>query len=573
MGFLDYAWSVSLQKDNLKTRILIDPKIHKPTLVKNEAGFDITLPMPVESEEGTMFYLGHELPSNSDKKRIAGRLFRACVIHLTTHTLTATNDEYKYPLTSKHTTVETFSHSIANDAFVNNYITARYPDKLADLAFANSLAFAKMKPAERIFNPATRIMAALLSKVNIGTTKGKLLAEEGEAIHQMTAELTSLKEKIRSSLVDEEIKISEEINQTATTISQILESHGPVLEAPALQYTEQIGPTSIFTKRDFPSKYEIESIFRQSLKTLGGTIPSEDDMESCWRKVINAETLQAFNSWFHERTREAKILARIKEFSQWTRFKSVEFPVEDYTQYLRARFFLKGGSRRLLDSLRIAQDALDEDPRKEQGQLDMPAVIQKIASNSPRTDVFFQNEYLSKSYAWSILYDVSASMKPRGNYSRALAICVAEATKELLMDPGSWSFYAFSDRLYVLKAPSEAYSRRVRARIGGLKFEGLTYMPDAIQVAGEILSKRFDEQRFLVVLSDGWPHGYPNIASALSASIDALTKKGVIVIGVGLETERMNVYFKTSCAVYNQKDLVKKFTKIYVNASTAALEG
>ena len=137
------------------------------------------------------------------------------------------------------------------------------------------------------------------------------------------------------------------------------------------------------------------------------------------------------------------------------------------------------------------------------------------------------------------------------------------------MDPGSLSFYDFSDRLYVLKAPSEAYSRRVRARIGGLKFEGLTYMPDAIQVAGEILSKRFDEQKFLVVLSDGWPHGYPNIATALSASIDALTIKGVIVIGVGLETERMNVYIKTSCAVYNQNDLVKKFTKIYVNASIA----
>jgi len=572
MGFLDYARSVSLQKDNLKARIVIDPKIHQPTLVKNEAGFDITLPMPVESEEGTIFYLGHELSSESNKKRIAGRLFRACVIHLSTHTLTATNDEYKYPITPKPTAVETFSHSIVNDVYVNAYIAVWYPDKLADLAFANSLAFAKMKPAERIFSPATRIMAALLLKVHIGTIKGKLLAEEGEAIRQMTAELTSLKEKIMVSLLDEEIKISEEINQTATAISQILESHGPVLEAPALQYTEQIGPTSIFTKRDFPSKYEIESIFRQSLKTLGGTIPSEDDIESCWRKEIDTETLQAFNSWFHEKTREAKILARIREFSQRTRLKSVEFPTEDYTQYLRTRSLLRGGSRRLLDSLRIAQDALDEDPRKEQGQLDMPAVIQKIASNSPRTDVFYQNEYLSKSYAMSILYDVSASMKPRGNHARALAMCVAEAAKELLMDPGSWSFFAFSDRLYVLKAPSEAYSRRVRARIGGLKFEGLTYMPDAIQVAGEILSRRFDEQRFLVILSDGWPYGYENINIALSESITALEKKGVIVFGVGLESKRMENFFRISCAVYSQKDLIKKFAKIFVQASAAALE-
>jgi len=217
-------------------------------------------------------------------------------------------------------------------------------------------------------------------------------------------------------------------------------------------------------------------------------------------------------------------------------------------------------------------DALDEDPRKEQGQLDLTEVIQKIASRSPRTDVFMENEYLSRSFAWGILFDASASMKIKGELGRALAMCVAEATKELLMDPNSWSFFAFSDRFYILKDSSEAYSRRVRARIGGLKFSGLTYMPDAIQVAGEILAHRFDEQRFLIVFSDGWPYGYPNISSVLSESISSLEKKGVIVIGVGLESERMKNFFKISSAVYSQKDLIKKFSKIYMKASAAALE-
>jgi len=108
--------------------------------------------------------------------------------------------------------------------------------------------------------------------------------------------------------------------------------------------------------------------------------------------------------------------------------------------------------------------------------------------------------------------------------------------------------------------------------LGGLDFSGLTYMSDAIRVAGEILAHSFDEQRFLIVFSDGWSYGYPNISSVLSESVSSLEKKGVIVIGVGLESERMKNFFKISSAVYSQKGLIKKFSKIYVKASAAALE-
>jgi nitric oxide reductase activation protein len=265
-------------------------------------------------------------------------------------------------------------------------------------------------------------------------------------------------------------------------------------------------------------------------------------------------------------------LEELKEYTEGTRFKSISFPDEDYTQYLRAKLLLSGGSRRLLDSLRIAQDALDEDPGKEMGQLDLNAVIQMIASRKPGTDVFMQDEYLSRSFAWGILFDVSASMKIRSDFGQSIVICVAEATKELLQDAGAWALFAFSDRFYILKDPSEAYSEKVRARIGGLRFDGFTYMPDAIQVAGKILLNRIDEQRFLIVISDGCPYGYPNIQEELSKSIISLQKKGVIVVGVGVETDRMKDYFKLSSSIYDQKDLIRDFARIYMNASTAALE-
>jgi len=163
-------------------------------------------------------------------------------------------------------------------------------------------------------------------------------------------------------------------------------------------------------------------------------------------------------------------------------------------------------------------------------------------------------------------------MKVRGEYARALAIAVAEAAKELMTDPTSWTFFGFGDRLYILKDSNESYSQRVRARIGGLRFEGLTYLPDAVHVAGKMLAKRFEEQRVLIVLSDGWPYGYENMPTTLMANISDLLNRGVIVIGIGVETDRMTNFFKLNTSVYKPKDLLKKFPHVFVKASAKALE-
>ena len=91
-------------------------------------------------------------------------------------------------------------------------------------------------------------------------------------------------------------------------------------------------------------------------------------------------------------------------------------------------------------------------------------------------------------------------------------------------------------------------------------------------MAGKMLAKRFEEQRCLIVISDGWPYGYPNMPIALKECVDDLLRKGVIVIGIGVETERMGNFFHLHASVYTQKDLVNKFGSIYANASAKALE-
>jgi hypothetical protein len=571
MGFLEYALGLSLQKDNFKTRIRVSPRFSKPTLARSEEGFDVDLPVPIAFEEGKIRFLGSEFLADSAGKARVGRLFRACVFHLTAHTVIPVSVG-NFASTQKRTHVEAFSESIVGDVCVNAYISSRHPDKLPDLAYANALAFASMKTAGRIFNPSTRIMLASLSKVHIGTVKGKLSLEEESTVEQLTTRLNLLAKDVLMSFNGKEVNVEEMIRDASDYVMQTIEAYGPIVEAPCLPYTEQHGKSTVFIENEVSTDADVEEIFRKSMETYGGMNVSEGSVDSIWKKESDAEACQAFDTWCSQRAREQRILEKLKENGEWDSFKSVEFPEEDVTKYFRARALLSGGSRRLLDSLRVAQDALDEDPGKEMGQLDLSAVIQVLASKKPATDVFMKDEYMSKSFAWTILLDVSESMRIKSDFARAVAVCVAEATKELLMDSGSWTYFAFSDRFYVLKDASEAYSNRVRARLGGLRFGGLTYMPEAIQFAGSVLGKRFDEQRFLIVISDGWPYGYSDIDAKLSKTISALQKKGIIVIGVGVETDKMKDFFKLSSVVRDAKDLIKDFAEIYVNASAAALE-
>jgi hypothetical protein len=571
MGLLEYAWAISFQKDDVKTRIRLEPTIQQPTLRYDESGYNVYLPIPRTPEENIVTFLGNQFTADTTDKIKIGRLFRACVYHLTTHTLMPRRDQTK-SLLPKPSVLEAFSESMVNDLFVNAYFSALHPDRLADFAFANALSFLRLKPCERIFVSGTRIMAALVSMVNVGLIRGVLSSEEQENVNHISAKLDSLRRTIVSSFKDPNVKFDEDLGKAKDAVACMLEANGLIFEAPSLPYTERIGPCSVFSSDMKSSQSNFEEIFKMSLKVLGGAIPNPESMDSCWRKEQDIEAIQAFESELHQKARQQRILSKLEEYWQNTRFKYIGFPEEDYTQYLRSRVLLGGGSRRLLDTLRVAQDALDEDPGKEMGQLDLTAVIQMLSSRKPATDVFMKDEYLSKSFAWGILLDVSASMKVEGEFARALVICVAEATKELLQDSSSWGLYAFSDSFYILKAPSEAYTRRVRARIGGLKFGGLTYMPDAIQIAGRILTTRFDEQRFLIVASDGWPYGYQNIDASLSETIAGFERKGINVIGIGVETDRMKNFFKLSSTVHNQRDLIKGFAKVYTDASAKALE-
>jgi len=570
LGFIDFAWSISLQKDDTKVKIIEDANIDQPILRPDDIGFCIKVPTPKSSEDGSVKFLGNKFTDDTPGKIRVGRLFRASILHLSTHTLVPFSKEKVSPKASD-TKVEAFVKSLITDAYVNAYLQEKSPNSLLDIAYANALAYQKIKSPSRIYTISTRVMTKLLMALWIDSSKTEQNSDEDLIIDKIVDSVTKLRGKFLDSIRNNKIDSEEIFDTNFNQIAGLLDPLGPFLEAPSFRHTESLGPCSIYTDIELTNP-SLEEMFSASLSLLGSPISSFDNLDKLWKPEHDAEALQAFNSDRYQKQREQKILSKIEPYLEVTQFRSVTFPEEDYTQYLRARSLVQGASRRLLDILRSAFNYLDEDPRQEMGQLDLTAVIQSLASNKPATDVFVLDEYLKPSFAWSILFDVSTSMKVKGEYGRALAIAVAEAAKELMLDATSWTFFAFSSKLYLLKDTSESYSKRVRARIGGLKFDGLTFIPDAIQVAGKMLAKRFEEQRCLIVISDGWPNGYENMPVVLKKCVDSLLNKNVIVIGIGVETDRMGKFFQLHSSIYTQKDLVNKFGSLYANASAKALE-
>ena len=550
-------------------KILQDAEIGQPLLLSDDYGFTIKLPCVQTLDSGKFSFLGYTFDGNNSGKIKIGRLFRAAVNHLTTHTLAPFSKDRIVP-NGSDSIVDAYTKSLINDTYLNAYIQAWYPDRFFDICYANAFAYQKIKAASRIFTISTKLMTALLTKLNLGLIKDSPGAEEEKALDQIFNDLNALKDTFLGTIAGEVVDFDALFDEKVKAIAGLLEPFGPFLEAPSLRHTESNGTCSVYT--DVGSDDDFDGLFVQSLMSIGGSVPAFDSLDQCWRPEQDAESLQAFNSDYYQKQREEKILAKTAPYVAWTRFKGVSFAEEDYTQYLRARSLVQGASRRLLDILRSAFNYLDEDPRQEMGQLDLAAVIQSLASNKPATDVFVLDEYLKPNFAWSLIFDVSNSMQVKGEYGRALAIAVAEAAKELMTDPTSWTFFGFSDRLYIIKDSTESYSKRVRGRIGGLRFEGLTFLPDAITIAGKMLAKRFEEQRCLIIISDGWPYGYPNMPMALKECVDDLLKKGVIVIGIGVETKRMGNFFQLHASVFTPKDLINKFGSVYANASAKALE-
>jgi hypothetical protein len=430
---------------------------------------------------------------------------------------------------------------------------------LPEVTYANVISYLRMKSAEELSNDISRVMASVLLDFNVGKVKGTIKDEAITEVKAVTSMLQNIKENPTAN---------ERIDY-ANKIYDALSLFGQTFEVPSLLYAESHGTNDLFYKERPPKEEEIQALLTETLQNTSSEFKDEQKLKSALQSLDGSDANLALTAWLEREKSQIKILNSYRESGKETEFEDFSFPVEDYAEFQRRREILSSPIRRILHQLRLLKNISGEDFKQESGFVDLQEAIQVIASKSQRTDIFVREELQTREDAWSILIDASHSLNMFKGEVRGIALCLAEVARMLILNQNSWGMYAFNNKFYIIKDFSEKYDARVRARIGGLTHGGFTFLPDAILLAAQALTRRLEEARVLVVVSDFFPAGYDDAEERLKDNIKKVERMGVSIIGIGVNSTAVKRYIRTYCVVEDPFDLMKKFTKAFIEYSAS----
>ena len=585
MTFFDYAWAALLQisrKDREKVKLLVRDNLKFPTLSYDDVGFVLCLVKPHRITDGLMGYQDMILDYNNPfHRKLMWRLFKASTFHLSMHVAVSDYKAYNDWAGNKDVNLATFSASLVEDAVVNAYLRAKWPNLTQDIAYANAVSYLRMRSWSHVSNKALLAMASALTQYCVGRVKNRVpedMKNDVTTIVSLAREIEDFafqKFQESSEVSEEDVllaipKDSRELRlNNATRIFNVLARYHKTADVPFMLYAESHGKNSILFSDVLPIEDEVNTLL-QSTSTESGFNCQEDVNMEEKKRVLEGEIYQIFSTWEAKKNKEKRILQSYKPLLENTNFQSMEFPQEDYVDFLRHRALLGGQIRRAMEKLRLLKNITGEDFKHESGLLDLQEAIQIVASKSRRTDIFVREELQTSEQAWAVLVDASHSLNLAMTTVRGIALCLGEVAKNIIQDQRAWGMFAFNNKFYVIKDFSENYTISSHARIGGISYSGMTYLPDGILVMSNMLRRRSEQSKVLIVVSDFFPSGYGNIEQQLVENVKRAEKLGVGVIGIGVKSRAVKNYLRFNCVVDTPYDLMKKFTKIFIQYSAAA---
>jgi hypothetical protein len=556
LNFFDFAWSTASQitkKSHNELKILLHDDLRYPYLGKDAKGFVLHLVKPKKSGEKYVYFQGLKFDlQNPTHKKIIWYLFKSSVYHLAMHSHLSDFSIYSRWARGKSHSLSTFVISLIEDAIVNEHFKRSFQWMLPEIAYANATSFLLMKDVDKLPNNVSRVMASILQEYTLGKVKGKLADDVLADVNAITSILGGIGE---NPTVDSRIDAANKIYDALTV-------YGETFEVPSLLHGECHGTNDLFYEQRIPKEEEIQPILTEALNILNSESKSE-----ILQSLKETDAHQVLMAWQEQERSKLKILKDYAQIGKDTPFEDFDFPVEDYAEFQRRRELLGSPIRRIMHQLRLLKNVEGEDFRQESGFVDLQEAIQVIASKSQRTDIFVREELQTREDAWSILIDASHSLNMFRGEVRGIALCLAEVAKTLILNQNSWGMYAFNNKFYVIKDFSERFNAQVKARIGGLTHSGLTYLPDAVLLAAQALTKRLETAKVLVVVSDFFPSGYEGAEEKLKENLKKIERMGVGVIGIGVKSRAVKQYTRTNCVVENPYDLMKKFTKAFIEFS------
>jgi hypothetical protein len=585
MSFFDYAWAALLQisrKDKETVKLLLRDNLKFPTLSYDDVGFVLCLVKPRKIADGLMGYEDMVLDyDNPFHRKLMWRLFKASVFHLSMHVAVSDYKTYDDWARNKDVNLATFSANLVEDAVVSAYLRVKWPNLIQDTTYANAVSYLRMRSWSHVSNKALLAMTSAFTQYYMGRVKNKVpenVKNDVNTIVSLAKEiegfaLQKFQESNEESGEDVLLAIPKESRELrlniATKIFNILSKYRKTADAPFMLYSESHGKSSILFNDILPTENEVNALLQSTSIEPGFNCQEDVNVEEK-ENVLESEIYQIFSAWEAKETKKKKILESYKPLLENTNFQSIEFPQEDYVDFLRHRTILGGQIRRIMEKLRLLKNITGEDFKHESGLLDLQEAIQIVASKSQRTDIFVREELQTSEQSWAVLVDASHSLNLAITTVRGIALCLGEVAKNIIQDQRAWGMFAFNNKFYIIKDFSENYTVGSHARIGGLSYSGMTYLPDGISVMSNILRKRGEQSKILIVVSDFFPSGYSDIEQKLVQNVRKAERLGVGVIGIGVKSRAVKNYFRFNCVVDTPYDLMKKFTKIFTQYSATA---
>jgi len=562
LRILDYAWNTLTnvsRADYDRIRLILDESLPRPIIGKEASGYVVKLPMPRKEREGIYSLHGLYADSEGQNWTALWRLFRASLYHAAFHVLHSNVEQYVDWARGKDRHAAVYAVSLVEDYKITVMAHRDWSPLLQDIAYANFISAMRMRDPDKQGNRSLRVAQKLLLEVWGVSTRSEPRSGEESEIVRVGNRVRSLVQRFAFGSVG-----AEALEEAAGTAYGLVEGGGVLTKIPSFPHTEAHSSGELFESRLVEDGKGGMARLETAYEALGV------DLEKDPIAPHAAEGRDAQQALLDYEVRAGRTKERYANIVGSTKLEGIEFPRPDICSFMRTRRELAGPIRSIRDQIMQVRNVLDENQGEESGQVDMQAAMQVVASKQVRTDVFWRDQLMAKDEAWAILIDASKSISGVSIQLRGITTCLAEVANGLMREKSRWGVFAFNNTFQIVKDFDEAYTIDSKARIGGLVQGGPTYLPDALVAASRALSTRPLDSRYLVVVSDCLPTGYQGIEDELEKRIEAVSRSGVMLLGVGVQSSAVRKYFNVNCVMTTPHELMKFFVKAYMELSSLA---
>jgi len=570
LNLYEFAWYSSYDITGKKpgeVKILLRRSAPFPFIEKDECGYIICLPRMKRVGRKNVEYQGMLFNLDDENcNKVLWNLFKASIFYLSAFTIASNTEVYSDYVKDRNDNLALNAINLVEDAAITAYIKSFHKSLLPNILFTDAVSYLLLKPAEIIWDEGVKFVSSVLSCYKTGMTKGNMPDRMFRDTKNMASKLRELENRTIKSYLDSgkrsrddpvtALNDDEKQEVFSEVYEKLAQYCGYVSEVPSFLYMNHLSKNSIFWKARVPAKDEIEGILAGIASRLNPVSDLNVDSN-------RNEAAKSFRDWLMRENSQQKILMKYQFIGNETHFKSFIFPEEDYAEFIRRKERHSRDIRRVMSRLAIFYNLAGEDFRRETGALDLQEAIQVVASQSRRTDVFSDETLQHRAQAWTILVDVSLSLKAFSGEVKDVILCLTEVARKLFQDNRSLGIFAFDDKFYVIKDFSETYSSSICARIGGIEHSGLTYLSDGIKIVAEALKRRYEETKIMIVVSDGFPTGYKHISEDTKNQIKSVVKSGINAIGIGIDSRGIRDYFPAHCVVKTPYELMKSFVNVF----------